>query len=140
MDSSLPAAAAADAAAISAAGHHGGATLNAGWENQKMQDDDSMPLGEQPDTATAGLQQQQQQQEEDEDEVPLGELPDLPDCPPLRDESQAGLQKHGSALTEMVRYLFGGMMGKQGSSTAAAAEGEAGSDDAAAGRTADQQQ
>jgi hypothetical protein len=117
-------------------------TVNAGWEKQKMQEEDSMALQELPGTAVAGWQQQQA--EDDEDDVLLGELPDLPDCPPLRDESQAGLQKHGSAVAEMVSYLFGGMMGKQSSTTAAAtavaAEGEVGGDDAAVGGSADQEQ
>jgi hypothetical protein len=57
---------------------------------------------------------------EGDDSVPLDELPDLPDCPPLRDEAPAGLQKHGSAVAEMVTYLFGGLRAKQGSTAAAA--------------------
>jgi hypothetical protein len=144
MGSSLPAEAATGTAAVSAASPHAGTIINAGWENEKMQEEDSMPLPELPDNAVAGWQQQQQQAEEDEDDVPIGELPDLPDCPPLRDESQAGLQKHGSAVAEMVSYLFGGMMGKQSSATAATAaiavEGEAVGNDAVTGRAADQAQ
>jgi hypothetical protein len=73
--------------------------------------------------------------EDGDDSVPLAELPELPDCPPLHHgESQAGLQKHGSAVAEMVSYLFGGMMGKQqqqhgsGVADAAAAGGGAGVD------------
>jgi hypothetical protein len=148
MHSEVPGTAAVDAAAAAPAA---GVTASADWENQKMEHEDAarfsagLAAGPLADTkAAAGLEQhQQQEEEEDEDVVPLGELPDLPDCPPLRDENQAGLQKHESAVAEMVSYLFGGRTGKQGSSAAAATaaaatEGEAVRDDVAAGMAADQ--